>query len=112
MARLNLLLLLLACALGLHAQQADRAIRQGNSAYKEGDLKDAVKAYSNAEKDERGMFNLGNALYRQDSVKQAQQSYENAASMAKGPDAQAKAYHNLGNSWMRQGKYQEAVNAY
>lgn len=112
MARLNLLLPALACAFNLHAQEADRAIRKGNAAYESGDLKEAVNAYSGAEKDERAVFNLGNALYRQDSTKLALQNFENAASMAKGAPAQARAYHNLGNSWMRQGNFQEAVNAY
>ena len=113
MARLTLLLLFAAaCAINLHAQEADRAIRKGNAAYEDGKLIEAINSYSKAEKDERAMFNLGNAFYRQDSAKLAQESYENAASMAKGEPAQAGAYHNLGNSWMRQGKYQEAANAY
>ena len=112
MARLTFILLALACACGLRAQEVDRSLRKGNSAYEKGDLKNAITDYSGAAKDERGMFNLGNAYYRQDSVALAQRTYENAASMAKGAPAQARAYHNLGNSWMRQGKYQEAVNAY
>ncbi|MEO5584670.1 MAG: tetratricopeptide repeat protein [Flavobacteriales bacterium] len=112
MARLTFILLALACACGLRAQEVDRSLRKGNSAYEKGDLKNAITDYSGAAKDERGMFNLGNAYYRQDSVALAQRTYENAASMAKGAPAQARAYHNLGNSWMRQGKYQEALNAY
>ncbi|MBX2984312.1 MAG: tetratricopeptide repeat protein [Flavobacteriales bacterium] len=112
MERLSLILLALATACTLHAQEVDRALRKGNTDYKKGDLEGAIDAYSKAEKDERGMFNLGNAYYRQDSIADALRSYENAASMAKGAEAQARAYHNLGNSWMKQDKYQEAINAY
>ncbi|MGB3526124.1 MAG: tetratricopeptide repeat protein [Flavobacteriales bacterium] len=112
MERLTLILLALATACTLHAQEVDRALRKGNTDYKKGDLEGAIDAYSKAEKDERGMFNLGNAYYRQDSIADALRSYENAASMAKGAEAQARAYHNLGNSWMKQDKYQEAINAY
>ena len=112
MARMTLILIAVTCSCGLQAQEVDRSLRKGNSAYEKGDLKDAVTNYSGAAKDERGMFNLGNAYYRQDSTALAQRTYENAASMAKGAPAQARAYHNLGNSWMRQGNYQEAANAY
>jgi tetratricopeptide (TPR) repeat protein len=112
MARLTFILLALGITPVLCAQDAERAIREGNAAYGRGDTRGAVRSYSKASKDERGMFNLGNAFYRQDSFPASQQAFENAASMAKGTDAQARAYHNLGNTWMRQGKFEEAVNAY
>jgi tetratricopeptide (TPR) repeat protein len=112
MARLSLLLLAVAFGPALLAQKLDREIRKGNAAYEKGDMKDAIRSYSKAATDERGLFNLGNAYYRQDSFPASQQAFENAASMAKGNAAQARAYHNLGNTWMQQGKYEEAVNAY
>lgn len=72
----------------------------------------ATRAYEQAAKDERGVFNLGNAWYDQDSLARAQQAYESAAAMAKGDQAQARAYHNLGNAQLRQRKFKEAVSAY
>jgi tetratricopeptide (TPR) repeat protein len=112
MARLSFLLLAVALGPVLHAQKLDRDIRKGNAAYEKGDTKAAIQSYSKAATDERGRFNLGNAYYRQDSFPASQQAFENAAAMAKGNAAQARAYHNLGNAWMKQGKYEEAVNAY
>ncbi|MBS1936197.1 MAG: tetratricopeptide repeat protein, partial [Bacteroidetes bacterium] len=112
MERLILLLAASALAGTLGAQAIERDLRKGNADYQKGNLPAAVEAFSKADKDERGMFNLGNAYYRQDSMAAAQRAYENAASMAKGGQAQANAYHNLGNSWMNQKKYQEAVHAY
>ena len=111
-ARPSILLLAVALGPALHAQKLDHDIRKGNAAYTKGDTKDAIEAYSKAATDERGLFNLGNAYYRQDSFPASQMAFENAAAMAKGNAAQARAYHNLGNSWMQQGKYEEAVNAY
>ncbi len=111
MKRATLLPLLL-CTTSLFAQQADRAIRKGNAAYKKGDQATAIKSYSQAANDQRAEFNLGNAYYRQDSVRDAQRTFEAASSLAKDPNAQARAFHNLGNSWMKQQKWQEAVNAY
>ena len=97
---------------GARAQEADRSIRKGNNDYAKGDLNGAIDAYSHAGEDPRALFNLGNAHYRQDSAAAAQRTFENAASIAKGPQAQARAYHNLGNSWMKQQNFQEAINAY
>lgn len=112
MVRLIALSALLSTACTLHAQEADRAIRKGNAALEKGDAAGATRAYEQAAKDERGVFNLGNAWYDQDSLARAQQAYESAAAMAKDEQAQARAYHNLGNSQLRQRKFQEAVNAY
>ena len=112
MVRLIALSALLTAACSLHAQEADRAIRKGNTALEKGDAAAATRAYEQAIKDERGVFNLGNAWYGQDSLARAQQAYESAAAMAKGDQAQARAYHNLGNAQLRQRKFQEAVNAY
>jgi Ca-activated chloride channel homolog len=100
-----------ACAT-VFAQKPERAIHQGNEAYKKGDQAAAIKNYSRAASDPRAAFNLGNAFYRQDSVRDAQRTFENATSMAKDPEAQARAYHNLGNAWMKQQNWKEAVNAY
>ena len=104
------------CALvlgsGTQAQQADRAIREGNAAYRAKDLSKAIQRYAQAQADPRGAFNLGNAHYRLDSAADAQHSYEAASSLAKDPAAQARAFHNLGNSWMKQQKWEEAINAY
>lgn len=112
MVRLIALSILFNGACSLHAQEADRAIRKGNTALEKGDAAAATRAYEQAAKDERGVFNLGNAWYGQDSLARAQQAYESAAAMAKGDQAQARAYHNLGNAQLRQRKFQEAVNAY
>ncbi len=109
----GLLLALLAWTGVASAQkETDRAIREGNDAYKKGDQAGAIRSYEKARTDQRGAFNLGNAYYRQDSAADAQRTFEAATSLAKDPDAQARAFHNLGNSWMKQQKWQEAVNAY
>lgn len=111
MERVILLLALILSSTLLAGQEADRLLRKGNAEYKRGDLQDAADTYSKVE-DERGTFNLGNAYYRQDSANLARRTFENAASMAKEPATQARAFHNLGNSWMKEGNYREAMAAY
>lgn len=112
MKRILPMLVITTAAGPVGAQGVDRAIHEGNKAYKAKDLPAAVQRYGQARSDARGAFNLGNALYRQDSVAAAQRSFEAAGSLSKDPAAQARAFHNLGNSWMRQQKWQEAINAY
>ena len=109
----GLLFALLSLSGTLAAQkEADRAIREGNTAYKKGDQPGAIRSYEKARTDQRGAFNLGNAYYREDSVADAQRTFEAASTLAKDADGQARAYHNLGNTQMKQRKWQEAVNAY
>lgn len=91
---------------------AKRAIRLGNEAYRKGDLGTAAEQYGRASTDRHGAFNLGNTLYRTDSTAAAQRAFETAAALAQGADEQARAYHNLGNSWMARQQYKEAINAY
>ena len=91
---------------------ARRAIRLGNEAYRKGDLGTAAEQYGRASTDRHGAFNLGNTLYRTDSTAAAQRAFETAAALAQGADEQARAYHNLGNSWMARQQYKEAINAY
>lgn len=57
-------------------------------------------------------FNLGNTLYRDEQVTAAEQRYKEAAAQAVTKADKHKAYHNLGNSYMLQKRYQEAVEAY
>ena len=94
------------------AQDVERALREGNAAYRMDSVVRAARAYERAAADERGSFNLGNALYRQQQYDQARQRYESAAAMAHDPKAQAHAYHNLGNSMLELKKPEEAINAY
>jgi len=106
------LLAVLLLSLCANAQETDRAIREGNAAYKQGDQNAAIRSYSKARADQRGAFNLGNAHYRQDSLADAQRDFEAASTLAKTPAEQARAFHNLGNSRMGQQQWQEAVDAY
>lgn len=112
MERLIAVVALASLTCAVRAQEAERHLREGNARYREGDMPGAVQAYSKAEGDERAPFNRGNALYRQDSTEAALRSFEQAAAMARTPEAQARAYHNLGNGHMMRKQYQEAVQAY
>ncbi|MFT3885845.1 MAG: tetratricopeptide repeat protein [Flavobacteriales bacterium] len=115
MERLILCGLLLGTACSLQAQtprDTKRALREGNEAYRRHDNAKAIEEYGAAGQDPRAAFNLGNAYYAQDSFPDAQKAFEQAAALAKDPAAQARAYHNLGNSALSAKKYEEAIRSY
>lgn len=90
-------------------------LRKGNRAYQSGDLDASQQAYENAlDKNQfsaNGHFNLGNALYAKKDTN-AVKHFEQAATYTDSDEARAKAYHNLGNAFMKQGKLQEGIDAY
>lgn len=93
-------------------------LRKGNRAYESGDLPASQQAYEQAlEKNEfnpTGHYNLGNTLYglTPDSVDRVADHFQKAANYSENDDTRARAYHNLGNTYMRGGKYKESVEAY
>lgn len=64
------------------------------------------------QKSEVGKLNLGNAYYNEDMNETAMLRYKQAAEVATDKGAKHKAFHNLGNTFMKQKMYQEAVDSY
>jgi len=120
------MILLLSVAVA-NAQQERRYIRKGNREYKKAVIDSATVdsvRYQNAEVDYRkalekdhnnwdASYNLANALYKQKKFEEAARQYQAVAGM-ENPDKEkiAKAFHNLGNSYLMTNKLQEAVEAY
>jgi len=91
-------------------------VREGNKAYNAGKVEDADRSYRRAldvdEKSNLATFNLGNALYRQKKYDEAGREFEKAASGTTDKMDKARAYHNLGNSYLQQQKLKESIEAY
>tara|TARA_R110002072_G_scaffold22615_1_gene79275 strand:- start:94297 stop:95163 length:867 start_codon:yes stop_codon:yes gene_type:complete len=62
--------------------------------------------------DETGKYNLGTAYYGKSKNAEAMRRFEQAAEVATSKAEKHKAYHNLGNTYMNEKKYTEAVEAY
>ncbi len=102
--------------------QEKKLIRQGNASYKAKDYDNSELKYRKAlEKKATSFdagFNLGDALFRQKKYDEAAKQFQNLAHSETTKENIAKAYHNLGNSYMvskdeqQQPKFQEAVDAY
>jgi Ca-activated chloride channel family protein len=109
-------LIILSLAYPLKAQQGRGDIRQGNRYFKNEKFDNAELSYRKALEEKKvnqlAEFNLGDALYRQKKFEEAGRQFEAAASNEAVKTNSAKAYHNLGNSFLQAGKIDESINAY
>lgn len=110
------IIILLFLYLAATAQEERRYVRKGNSLYQLENYALADSLYSQAldaaPNLPEGYFNRGNARLKLDSLGNAISDYELAAKLAEDPQMKGKAFHNLGNAYFQQEKYQESVDAY
>lgn len=104
------------CATMLIAQPAQKYIRSGNSAYKNGHFKDAEidyrKAQAKSPNSDKVKYNLGNALYKQNNFEEATEQYNQLTKSDKNSASKSDIYYNLGNSLLQEKKYSESIEAY
>ncbi len=108
-------LLFFICSSGF-SQEEKKFIREGNNQYQKKNFVEAEKNYTrglNKNKDSyKGSFNLGDAYYKQGKFSEAAEQFQMLTHKASSKDTLSKAYHNLGNSLLKEKKYQEGVDAY
>lgn len=100
----------------LVAQSGKSLARKGNEAYEDKKYSDAELNYrksldKNTDYDV-AKFNLGDALYQQGKYDEAATQFQQIAEKKSNSTTTAKAYHNLGNAYLKSKKYQESVEAY
>ncbi len=116
-----ILLIVVCCVHNTRAQEkrppnVKPELRKGNELYKQKKYKEAQGSYMNAlQKDPAsytGMFNMGDALYKEKQFENARQAMAASAKSTKDKREQAKSYHNIGNTFLEERKWEEAINAY
>lgn len=110
-----LLMGLLLCCITVLAQEK-RLVREGNQLYQQKKFKEAAAAYQQAlQKNPAyvpGSFNLGNSLIQQNQLEAARKVMTATAKNAKAKEEQSGANYNIGNTYMQEQKWAEAVDAY
>jgi tetratricopeptide (TPR) repeat protein len=98
------------------AQQTNSLMLQGNKNYQEKKYKEAAADYQKAlQKNPSytpGLFNLGNSLYQQQQLDASRDVFANTAKLSKDKTGKGAANYNIGNTYMQQKKWEEAVAAY
>lgn len=102
--------------LGLSAQEKDKYLAKGDAEFNEKNYSDAEANYrlsqSKFPDKAAATYNLGNTIYRFNQPAEAGQSYIKAAEKATSRAEKHKAFHNLGNVFMKDKNYTAAVKAY
>ena len=111
------LLILLFTAGILSAQKSyDALIYEGNANFDSKKYDAATSKYLDAVQrngnDFTAHYNLGNALYKSEKYKEAQAEFEKAKALAKNAPDRSAAFHNLGNSLMKQKEPEKAAEFY
>ena len=73
---------------------------------------DYRKAISKSDKNAAAPFNLGNAYYNKEIFSEAFGRFKQAGEVAEAKPDKHKAYHNMGNVFMKRKEYEKAVEAY
>ena len=115
---LLIVLMLTLPAFSAMAQIDKSEVRKGNKLFKKGEFQKSEIEYKRAlVKDSTSLkanYNLGNTLYRLENFEEAQKYLVKIKdSLTNLPlEQQAALYHNLGDTYVKQKKYQEAVDAF
>jgi len=109
------------CLFLLHAtllgQEEREYIRKGNRLYKKSEFAGSEGMYRRAQAQERSTydsgFNLGDALYKQGRFGEAAEEFNRAATGSSDDSLkQAQSFYNLGNSLLKDQKFEESIKAY
>ena len=100
----------------LKAQEKDKFLPEGNEKFTAKNYVDAEANYrlsqAKFKKKAIASYNLGTAIYKQNQPAEAKHQFEKAIKEAKTKLEKHQAYHNLGNSLMKEKEFSGAVEAY
>lgn len=98
------------------AQHPNAVLRQGVTAYKEGNFDLAIQKFKEAAKEKElkiiAGYNLGAAYYKKGMLDSAINVVQRVAVEDDDPTLQQMAWYNLGNAFLQQNNHAKAVDAY
>ena len=100
----------------VQAQEKDSFLPQGNEKFADKNYVDAEADYrlsqAKFKKKSIASYNLGTTIYKQNQPAEAKYQFEKAIKDAKIKPEKHQAYHNIGNSMMKEKDYTNAIEAY
>ena len=91
-------------------------LNKGVDAYNKGDYGTAQEKFEKAYEENSvynvALYNAANSAYRNGDFEKATEYYEQYAGTLENRNDKAKAYHNLGNVFLKQEKLKESIDAY
>jgi len=98
------------------AQSYKDYLRKGNKLYEQKKYNDAeinyLKSLDKKKNSDKSVFNIGDALYKQEQYDKAAEKFNDLTNRNLDKETRAMAYHNLGNSLLKDKKYAESIEAY
>lgn len=116
--RLGIFILTILAVVCTHTTLAQykQLVKDGNKLYQQKKYKEAAAEYQKAlQKNPNytpGAFNLGNALYQQKQYDGTRKVMEQVTKIDTSRTGKAAANYNIGNSYMAEQKWEEAIDAY
>lgn len=93
-----------------------KELKAGNRSYEQKEYKEAVQSYMQALQKKPGSFtgnyNLGDALYQTDQNEASRQALQKSLLSTSDKTQQAQAFHNIGNTYLKEKKWEEAIEAF
>ena len=97
-------------------QSGKKYVREGNRNFYEKEFEESEVSYRKAINKEADLFdanfNLGDALYKQEKFDEAATNFGGLTNRVESKKELAKAYHNLGNSFLKSQKIEQSIEAY
>lgn len=98
------------------SQDWQKELNEARSLYKSKRYAESLKKYKSAQKHAPKDVDLSDevaqASYKAEDYENAQKKYNQSSSKKGSSGQKAKTYHNIGNAYMKQKKYGEAIEAY
>jgi Ca-activated chloride channel family protein len=114
--RILILIVLMFFSLSLSAQKERKLIREGVKSFYADDYPDSEVSFRKAlEIDSASVpasYNMAASLYKQEKYDEARSILQKIAETNTDPSIKAGAFHNIGNSFLKEEKYQESIDAY
>lgn len=114
--KMKLIVVLLLMSSNILSQNWIDSVNAAKKSYESGKYEDAYRQFENAQKIAPQETNLtkdlGTTAYRKGDYEKSQKAYDLATSDSSNPLEAAKIWHNQGNCYLKQKKYEEAIESY